>query len=63
MSKKDEAHERAESRTLRALANSQFETIEQVAKASDEEMLMIPNVGKVGLLEIKKAIVDWKSNR
>ncbi len=46
---------------LRALTNSEFKTIEQVANASDEEMLKIPKVGKVGLLEIKKALVNWRS--
>ena len=46
---------------LRVLTNSEFKTIEQVANASDEEMLKIPKVGKVGLLEIKKALVNWRS--
>ena len=48
-------------RLLNALVNSGFETIEQVANASDEEILMLRNVGKVGLLEIKKALVNWRS--
>jgi DNA-directed RNA polymerase alpha subunit len=45
---------------LRALTN-EFKTIEQVANTSEEEMLKIRNVGKVGLLEIKKALVAWRS--
>jgi DNA-directed RNA polymerase alpha subunit len=48
-------------RLLRALTNSDFKTIEQIANTSDEEMLKIPQVGKVGLLEIKKALVNWRS--
>ena len=48
-------------RLLNALVNSEFETIEQVANVSDEEILMLRNVGKVGLLEIKKALVNWRS--
>ena len=48
-------------RLLRALTNSEFKMIEQVANITDDEMLKIPNVGKVGLLEIKKALVNWRS--
>jgi len=45
--------------SLNALAYSQFETIEQVAAASDEDILRIPRVGKDRLLEIRKALVNW----
>ena len=50
-------------RLLRALTSSEFKTIEQIADINDEEMLKIPNVGKAGLLEIKKALMDWRSIR
>ena len=46
---------------LRALTNSEFKTIEQVAAASDEDILRIPRVGKDRLLEIRKALVNWRS--
>src|SRR4029079_6718727 len=43
-------------RSLKALTHSNFKTIEQVANASDTEMLMIPNIGTVTLQEIRKAL-------
>ena len=48
--------------SLNALAYSQFETIEQVAAASDEDILRIPQVGKDRLLEIRKALVNWRAS-
>ena len=39
-----------------ALVNSGLETIEQVENASDQEILMIRNVGKFSLLESGKLL-------
>jgi DNA-directed RNA polymerase alpha subunit len=45
-------------RLLAALASSGFETIEQVASASNEKLLKLRNVGEIGLLEIRKALLN-----
>jgi len=47
---------------LKALTDSEFKTIEQVAAASDEDILRIPRVGKDRLLEIRKALVNWRAS-
>jgi RNA polymerase alpha subunit len=45
-------------RLLDALASSGFKTIEQVASTSNEELLKLRNVGKIRLLEIRKALLN-----
>ena len=52
-------------RLLDALASSGFNTIEQVASTSNEELLKLRNVGKISLLEIRKALLieDGRADR
>ena len=50
-------------RLLDALTSSGFKTIEQVASTSNEELLKLRNVGKISLLEIRKALLKWRWTR
>ena len=52
-------------RLLDALASSGFKTIEQVESTSNEELLKLRNVGKISLLEIRKALLigDGRADR